>query len=308
MKLININDKAVYPKLLTKLPDAPSLIYAEGNLELLNSISIAIVGSRRASEKGIELAQKFASELSSVGITIVSGLARGIDTAAHTYSYNKKGKTIAVLGTGLNEIYPPENKDLSKKIISNGGLVISELDPKTNKKSSKFKERNRIISGLSLGVLIIEAKYKSGTGITARYAARQHKPIFVLPHEIDNPHGAGTNRLLKNGAIPVTDTIDILNKLKLSEYKKIYENQKTNKNIDSKMKINTLDTLNSYKTETNFQDSKYTKIFNLIKKTPMTPNDLTRKTKFSINEIQSILFFLEINGYIKKSAGGYICT
>jgi len=295
LKLIDINkDKKIYPKLLSKLSDAPSLLYAEGNFELLNSVSIAIVGSRRASEKGIKLAQKFASELSSTGITIVSGLARGIDTAAHTYSYNQKGKTIAVLGTGLNNIYPPENTDLSKKIIDNGGVVITELDPKSDKSSSKFKERNRIISGLSIGVLIIEAKYKSGTSITATYATKQHKPVFVLPHEIDNPHGAGTNRLLKNGAIPVTDTLDILNNLKLTKYKEIYKKIKKEQ-ISKNSKFD-------------LHDSKQSKVFKLIKKTPITPNDLARITNFSINEILSILFLLEMDGYIKKAQGGYICT
>ena len=307
MKLIDIKNKEFYPKLLTKLSDAPSKLYAEGNLELLNSVSIAIVGSRRASEKGLKLAQKFASELSISGITIVSGLARGIDTVAHAYSYNKKGKTIAVLGTGLNEIYPPENKALAKKIIDNGGLVISELDPKADKNSSKFKERNRIISGLSLGVLIIEAKYKSGTSITATYATKQHKPVFVLPHEIDDPHGVGTNRLLKKGAIPITDSSDIFEKLKLLEYKEIYENLKTNKNTDNKIEIDTIDSINSFKAKQNFSDPKQTKIFKLIKEKPITPNDLARKTNFSINEIQSILFILEMDGYIKKVQGGYIC-
>ena len=293
MNLISLNNTNIYSKILGKLPDAPTTLYAEGNLELLNSVSIAIVGSRRASENGKKLAQKFAFELSNIGITVVSGLARGIDTIAHTYSYNHKGKTIAVLGTGLNKIYPPDNIELYKKIISHGGLVISEVEPDTDKKPQNFRNRNRIISGLSLGVLVIEAKYKSGTSITAEYATKQQKPLFVLPHEIDNPYGIGTNRLLKNGAIPITNTFDILNKLKLTKYKKIYENLKNTENIDKKI--------------INLPDPKQARVFKLISKNPTTPNDLARKTKYSINEVQSILFILEMNGYIKKVQGGYVC-
>ena len=293
MNLISRNDEKTYSKLLNKLPDAPSMLYTEGNLELLNSVSIAIVGSRRASDKGKKLAQKIAFELSNIGITVVSGLARGIDTVAHTYSYNQKGKTIAVLGTGFNNIYPPDNIDLYKNIISHGGLVISELEPNTDKISQNFRERNRIISGLSLGVLVIEAKYKSGTSITADFATKQQRPVFVLPHEIDNPYGIGTNRLLKNGAIAITDTIDILNSLKLTKYKKLYQSLKSDKKNDT-LKIN-------------LTDPKQSEVFRFIKKSPTTPNDLTKKTGYSINEIQSILFILELEGYIKKVPGGYIC-
>ena len=302
--------------MLKNISNPPNTLYLEGDIDLLCSNSIAIIGSRSASEKGKKLAQKFSSELSNIGITIISGLARGIDTVAHTYSYNKKGKTIAVLGSGFNKIYPPENKDLFKKIIENGGLVISEYSPDTDRSSPNFRARNRLISGLSLGVLVIEAKYKSGTSITAEHAQEQNKLVFALPHEIDDPHGIGTNRLLKNGAIPITNTSDILDKLKLSKYKEIYKDLNANKNTH-----NTINTLNTNDADNsinkvnatnalnfNFSDKKQSKIFKLIKKTPVTPNDLARRTKLSINEIQSILFILEMDGYIKKVQGGYICT
>ena len=307
MKIINKNEE-LYPIMLKNISDPPDTLYVEGNIDLLYSNSIAIIGSRSASEKGKKLAQKFSSELSNIGITIISGLARGIDTVAHTYSYNKTGKTIAVLGTGFNRIYPPENKDLFKKIIENGGLVISEYSPETDKSSSNFRARNRLISGLSLGVLVIEAKYKSGTSITAEHAQEQNKPVFALPHEIDDPHGIGTNRLLKNGAIPITNTSDILDKLKLSKYKEIYEKLKVSKKADSNIAINTIDAINSFKTKQNFSDPKQSKIFKLIKEKPITPNELAKKTGYSINEIQSILFTLEIDEIIKKVQGGYICT
>ncbi|MBR0427528.1 MAG: DNA-processing protein DprA [Clostridia bacterium] len=306
MKKITINQR-IYPNILKKIKNPPSVLYTEGNLDLLKSSSIAIIGSRQASEKGKKFAKRFSTELSSTGITIVSGLARGIDTVAHTYSYNQKGKTIAVLGSGFNKIFPPENIDLYKKILDNGGLVISEYSPDTEPSSAYFPVRNRIISGLSLGVLVIEAKYRSGTNKTAEFATKQHKPVFVLPHSIDDPHGIGTNRLLKKGAIPITDSSDIFEKLKLLEFKEIYENLKVNKNTDSKIEIDTIDAINSFKAKQNFSDPKQSKIFKIIKEKPITPNDLARKTKFSINEIQSILFILEMDGSIKKVQGGYIC-
>ena len=222
MKKIFIDEK-LYPKKLKEISAPPSVLYTEGNLELLKKYSIAIIGSRQASDNGKKLTEKFSSELSNCGITVISGLARGIDTIAHTYSYNQKGKTIAVLGSGFNKIFPPENIDLYKKILEEDGLIVSEYPPNTEADSLKFPERNRIISGLSNGIIVIEAKSRSGTSITAKFAKEQHKPVFVLPHEIDSPHGIGTNRLLKKGAIPITDTADVLDKLKLTEFKEIYK-------------------------------------------------------------------------------------
>lgn len=268
-------------------------------MELLNSNSIAIVGSRQASENGKKLTMKFAYELSSIGLTIVSGLARGIDTSAHTYSYKQKGKTIAVLGCGFNKIFPPENLELYKKILDNDGLIISEYSPDTEAYSSNFTDRNRIISGLSLGILVIEAKSRSGTTSTANYAKKQKRPVFALPHEIDNPHGIGTNRLLKKGATLVTNTPDILDKLKLSNYTEIYKNLK---NSDNYNVINTKKSISPV-----FSNPKQTKLFKLINSNPVTPNDLARKTNYMINEIQNILFILEMDGYIKKVPGGYVC-
>ena len=292
MKKIFIDEK-LYPKKLKEISAPPSVLYTEGNLELLKKYSIAIIGSRQASDNGKKLTEKFSSELSNCGITVISGLARGIDTIAHTYSYNQKGKTIAVLGSGFNKIFPPENIDLYKKILEEDGLIVSEYPPNTEADSLKFPERNRIISGLSNGIIVIEAKSRSGTSITAKFAKEQHKPVFVLPHEIDSPHGIGTNRLLKKGAIPITDTTDVLDKLKLTEFKEIYKKNKKSNNLN--------------KRNYNFSDSKQKLIFNLISKEPISPNDLSRNSGFSVNEVLSILFILEMNGYIKKVQGGYVC-
>lgn len=293
MKKINIDD-CLYPKKIKKISKPPLCLYTEGNLNLLNTNSIAIIGSRAASEDGINLAQKFATELSQIGLTIVSGLARGIDTAAHNGSYNQIGKTIAVLGGGFNRIYPPENLDLYNKILNNDGLVISEYSPDEEAKSKNFISRNRIISSLALGVLVIEAKSKSGTSKTAKIAKKQGKTVFALPHEIGNSHGVGTNRLIKNGAILTTETLDILNTLKLVKYKEEY------------LKLNDS---NYLKPKIEFSNSKQSSIFGLISNTPISANDLSRKTGYTINEILSTLFIFEMNGYIKKVSGGYIsCT
>lgn len=292
MKKIFIDEK-LYPKKLKEISAPPSVLYTEGNLELLKTYSIAIIGSRQASDNGKKLTEKFSSELSNCGITIISGLARGIDTIAHTYSYNQKGKTIAVLGSGFNKIFPPENIDLYKKILEEDGLIVSEYPPNTEADSLKFPERNRIISGLSNGIIVIEAKSRSGTSITAKFAKEQHKPVFVLPHEIDSPHGIGTNRLLKKGAIPITDTADVLDKLKLTEFKEIYKKNKKSNNLN--------------KRNYNFSDSKQKLIFSLISEKPISTNDLSRKSGYSVNEVLSTLFILEMNGYIKKIQGGYIC-
>ena len=322
MKKININD-TLYPKTLKSIPNPPLSLYVAGNIDLLNSKSIAIIGSRYASENGKLLAEKFATELSQIGITIISGLALGIDSAAHTSSYNKKGKTIAVLGSGFNNIFPEENTSLFKEIINNDGLIISEYPPNTQVKSNYFIARNRIISGLSLGILVIEAQYRSGTSVTARIAKEQGRPIFTLPHELWDSNGVGTNKLLKNGATLVTDTSDILKSLNLNRFKLLYSDMKKNGSFDKfsntsirKLNLQNKKMSNSKKIckqqkipslkKVYFTNQKYNKIYKLIESNliyssnlnnftlehtiPTSVNDISHKTGYSINEIQSILF------------------
>ena len=295
------------------------MLYLKGNVNLLNNFSIAIIGSRSCTKNGKNLAQKFSSELSQCGITIVSGLALGIDTFAHLSSYDKLGKTIAILGCGFNHIFPEENTYLFNKIIENGGLVVSEYPPDTKYKSNYFLDRNRIVSGLSLGVLVVEAAYRSGTSVTARLAEEQERKVFALPHEIYDSHGVGTNRLLKNGAILVTCIDDILsefNLLKLKEnlcsnpdiinsstanFNSIYSNTTNLNSINS-------DTANSTNSSNVLQSSKYADFIKLFSSSPISINTLCRKTSKSVNEISTILLNLELDGFIKKVSGGYICT
>lgn len=287
MKKITIEDKR-YPKLLKKIKNPPTKLYLEGNLELLNKNIISIVGARNCTERGMELTKKFAGELSDQGLVIASGMAHGIDSAAHIGTIEQMGKTIAVLGSGFNHIFPKENVWLYQEILKKDGLIISEYSPEVKPKSNLFLERNRIVSGISIGILVIEAAYRSGTSVTARLAKTQGRKVFVLPHEIDDKHGVGTNQLIRKGAILVTSTKEIIEEFEFLTYKK--EIKKEKKILEKK-----------------FKNKDYEKIYKLIEEGTKEVNEISKKTNYSISEITNILFMLEIEGYIKKGEKGYIC-
>lgn len=206
---IDMNSKW-YPDKLRNIDCPPKQLFCLGKLELLNQKSIAIIGSRNYSGYGKRAAIEFSKGLSKNGICIVSGLAKGIDAFAHSGCLSVGGKTIAVLGSGLNIIYPKENKELFSQIISNDGLIISEYPLNTKPEKQHFPARNRIISGLSNGVLVIEARKNSGTNITVDFALEQGKDVFVIPGNIYSKTSDGTNFLIKEGAIPVTSYEDVL--------------------------------------------------------------------------------------------------
>ena len=301
MLKIDINH-TLYPYMLKIIPNPPKEIYLEGNYNLLSSPSIAIIGSRHCSQNGKNLAQKFSKELSMSGITIISGLAQGIDTIAHINSYANKGKSIIVLGNGLNNIFPQENIPLYNKIIDSGGLAISEYPPDVAARSSYFLERNRIVSGLSLGIIVIEAQYRSGTSVTAKYAVKQNKSVFTLPHEIWDKHGVGTNRLLKNGAQLVTSPLDVIDSLNLKDIKHKYIQLKNSGAFNNSSKNMTL-----HKFETIFEEI----IFNIIQSLSKNEKTISIETLLNIStlniqDIYSALFLLETKNYIKKTEGGYI--
>lgn len=197
-----------YPSLLSQIYDPPYILYYQGQIEILNQVCLAVVGSRQASNYGRSQARRFSRELSLQGMVVVSGMARGIDTEAHRGALEAGGKTAAVLGSGLNVIYPPENTRLFTEII-NQGVVISEFPPDTHPKPGHFPVRNRVISGLSRGVLIVEAQQRSGALITADFALEQGRDVFALPGPVDRKNSMGTNQLIKQGAALVTDPEDI---------------------------------------------------------------------------------------------------
>ncbi len=207
--IVTINDKE-YPDKLKVIYDSPIVLYIKGNKNILNEKSIAIVGARECTKYGENIARKLAYNLSVNNINVISGLARGIDSFAHKGSIMANGKTIAVVGSGLDMVYPKENEGLFNEIINKKGLVISEYIIGTKPIAKNFPRRNRIISGLSNGVIVVEAKEKSGTLITVDFALEQGKNVYAIPGNIDNKNAFGTNDLIKQGAKIVTNMQDIL--------------------------------------------------------------------------------------------------
>lgn len=210
INLISLLDKE-YPSYLKEIYDPPIVLYTKGNFKLLAEPGMGIVGCREASEYGRKAALYFSFQLAKKDITIISGLARGIDSFAHIGALGAVGKTIAVVGNGLDIVYPKENRKLEREIVEKGGCIVSEYPLGTKPHKMNFPARNRIISGLSKGILVIEAKEKSGTLITVDFAIEQGRDVFVIPGNINSLNSKGTNELIKQGAKIVTCYEDILN-------------------------------------------------------------------------------------------------
>ena len=278
---INIENE-IYPKELRKIKNPPKTLNLIGNIELLKTNGIAVIGSRNCSKYGERMAKKFVEDLTCYNLTIISGMAKGIDYIAHESCLNLNGKTIAVLPSGLNKIYPEENKLIFHRIIKQGGLVVSEYDENTQADSNKFLERNRIISGLSIGILVVEGGYRSGTSVTAKIGEEQGKKIFCVPSSLENRKGITPNNLIKNGAQLVTSAEDIIEK---------YEKLNLIK-IEKKREI--------------FVEPEYQEIFNILNTIEKIHiNELTKKLKTNIKDISSKLMMLELNGKIEELPGNY---
>lgn len=211
---ITIFDKE-YPAQLKELPDAPAILYIKGNIEVLKTASLAVVGSRKFSQYGKSVAYKLSKDVAAAGLTIVSGLALGIDAVAHQAALDAEGKTVGVLGCGLDMIYPLANSNLAKKIIDYGGAVITELSPGTPPLKQNFPARNRIIAGLSLGTLVVEAAEESGSLITAFSALEYNREVFAVPGNINSETSLGANRLIQRGAKLVMESDDIFDELNI---------------------------------------------------------------------------------------------
>ena len=228
-------------------------------------------------------AKVFASQLCLNGLNIVSGLAKGIDSIAHKSTIEQKGKTIAVLGSGFHYIYPKENEKLFYEILEKDGLIISEYSPSVGVKSSNFPERNRIISGISMGVLVVEAAYRSGTSITANYAKNQGRKLYAIPSNIGNNKGVGTARLIFNGAKIVINPKQIIEDLDM-EYKQ-YKKQKVEENC---IKI----------------PKKFKKIYTSLKDAEMSSDEISVKLDIPIYDVNAQLILMELEGYVSKNENG----
>ncbi len=281
IQVIAIDDPD-YPESLKNIPDPPICLYLKGNKDLLANknkkyLILAIVGTRQPTSYGIEVTRKFSSQLTEAGFVIVSGLAYGIDTIAHKSCLEKKGKTIAVLGCGVDIIYPAANRPLYENIIKNQGAIISEFPPGQTVLKGLFIARNRIISALSLGVMVVEGTKDSGSLITASYAADQGKVVFAVPSPITSELSQAPNLLIKNGAKMVLDIHDILEELNIKITPKKEEDIKKNLQNEEKM------------------------IFELLEKKPLKIDEICFLTKKSISEVLAILSILEIQGLVEKN-------
>ena len=206
-------DDPVYPDAFRTLPDPPYLLFAIGNLELLTAPGLGVVGTREPTDYGKRIASTLSAELARVGLSIVSGMARGIDSAAHAAALDAGGTTVGVLGHGIDRVYPPENGKLFAR-VGERGLLLTELAPEEAPNAGNFPRRNRLIAALSLGILVVEMGQKSGAQHTVTYALEQGKDVFAVPGPIGSPQSTGTNQLLKDGARLVTSSADILEELR----------------------------------------------------------------------------------------------
>lgn len=282
IKIITLFCQA-YPQALKNIPGKPIVLYVSGNITQQDDLAFGIVGSRRASFYGLNNAENFAAQLSAYGITIVSGMARGVDTYAHRGALKVKGRTIAVMGSGFNNIYPEENVGLAKE-ISLSGAVISEFPMETQPLPQNFPRRNRLISGLSRGILVTEAARNSGALITADFALEQGREVFALPGRIDSSGSIGANTLLKQGAKLVTCCDDILEELNLAVSYKTEPDK-----LSASQKIAGTDDEN--------------RLYDCLSREPVAIDDLVEKTTFSSSKILSLILKLQFKKLIKELPG-----
>jgi len=278
IKTISIDDKA-YPKLLQELYSPPQLLYYKGDINLNDDFPLAVVGTRKYSSYGQQVAESIVKHLVKNNLSIVSGLALGIDTLSHLACLEAGGKTVAVLGSGLDKqnIYPVQNKYLVDKIILSGGVVISEFPPGTPPLKHNFPQRNRIISGLSLGTLVIEAGEKSGALITAWHSLDQNREVFAVPGNIYSNNSTGPNRLIKMGAKVITSAEDIIETLNLAQATSFIDNQKI------------------------IPESKEEEIImSVLSHDPIHIDEVVRLTRLDTSVANSTLTIMEMKGMVKN--------
>lgn len=272
-------DDPRYPARLKAIGDPPPVLYLKGELAPEDDFGVAIVGTRNASNYGREAARVLATDLAGVGVTIISGLARGIDAVAHRAALQAGGRTLAVLGSGVDVIYPWENRQLSQDIVAHGAL-ISEYALGTQPEASNFPPRNRIVSGLSRGVVVVEAGEQSGALITARFAAEQGRDVFAVPGTIFARASQGTNRLIRDGATPVLGAADVLDGLNL-------------KAVASHVQAQMLFPA----------DEKEAALLGRLGDDSVHVDELSRQTGMPIAEVTSTLALMELKGLVRGAGG-----
>lgn len=280
IKKISLEDDN-YPKILKEIHDPPKALYVKGGFSSKDEIAIGIVGTRNYTSYGKQVTENIAGDLAKTGITIVSGLAKGIDTWAHKAALERNGRTIAVLGSAVDSksVYPSCNRKLADKITENGA-VISEYPQEVKSERWFFAQRNRIISGLSLGILVVEAPEKSGALITAACALEQNREVFAIPGSIYSKNSIGTNKLIQMGAKLVTKANDILEELNLP----LIEEEKK-----------------SFKPKTKQEEI----LLNILTKEPIHIDEITKKSKLDTRLVSSTLIMLELKGIVKNTGGGH---
>lgn len=287
--IITIQDPH-YPYLLRQIKDAPPLLFVQGDIQVLNSIQLAIIGSRNASPMGNDTAQHFAGYLAQAGITITSGLAQGIDAASHAGALaQSNGKTIAVMGTGPDSIYPTRHRALAQRIKAQGALV-TEFPTGAGPKPAHFPRRNRIISGLAAGVLVVEAAIASGSLITARLAAEQGREVFAIPGAIHHPLAKGCHALIKQGAKLVESAADIITELGSLITVVAEQRQEA---IE--------------KTAASF-DPQTAALINCVGAEPTSIDTIVERSGLTVAEVSSMLLSLELESKIAAVPGGYMRT
>ncbi|OQW93592.1 MAG: DNA protecting protein DprA [Beggiatoa sp. IS2] len=290
-----------YPSRLREIHDPPPVLFVCGDCQLLSTPQLAMIGSRHPSQQGETIALEFAQHLSKAGLTITSGLAMGIDTASHRGALEGNGETIAVVGTGLDRVYPAQNHELAHQIAEKGALV-SEFLLGTPAKAINFPRRNRVISGISLGILVIEAASQSGSLITARHAADQGREVFAIPGSIHNPLTKGCHALIKEGAKLVETATDIIEELLLY----------LPATIPSHDDATTLTELPPHPprwrttlTETGTDlDETYQRLLEHLRNNPISVDHLVELSGLTAGEISSMLLILEMRGIVTSQAGG----
>jgi len=290
-------DSPRYPALLRSLSSPPAALFTDGDAETLWQPQLAIVGSRNPTAGGIENARDFSGAVAQNGLTVTSGLAAGIDAAAHAAAMAAGGRTIAVAGNGLDRVYPASNRGLAEK-IRNQGVLLSEFPPGTRPLRSHFPARNRIISGLSIGVLVIEAGLNSGSLITARLAAEQGREVFALPGSIHNPMSKGCHRLIREGAKLVETVMEILQELAPLA-------GKLAATLRPEPQLHGPAVLENAEPEPNLGgDPGYRKVWDCLGHDPMTIDTIIRASGLTAKAVSAMLQVLELRGIVEAHRGG----